>query len=74
LTGITRKPAFWIAYALVAIGALALASRLFPLAIPIVNLDVRMSRTEAIAAARALATRLHLAPEGARAAAGGAHQ
>jgi len=73
LTGITRKPAFWIAYALVAIGALALASRLFPLAIPIVNLDVRMSRTEAIAAARALATRLHLAPEGARAAARFAH-
>src|SRR5690242_14051806 len=64
LTGITRKPAFWIAYALVAIAALALASRLFPIAIPIVNLDVKMSRADAIAAARALATRLHLAPEG----------
>jgi hypothetical protein len=73
LTPVTRKPAFWIAYALVAIAALAAASRLFPLAIPIVNLDVTMSRTQAIAAARALATRRHLAPDGARTAARFAH-
>ena len=47
--------------------------RLFPLAIPIVNLDIKMSRDEAIAAARTLATRLHLAPAGARVAARFAH-
>ena len=73
MKGVTRRPAFWIAYALVAIAALAAASRLFPLAIPIVNLDVTMSRGEAIAAARALAAKLRLAPEGARVAARFAH-
>ncbi|HSQ80061.1 MAG TPA: type II CAAX endopeptidase family protein, partial [Casimicrobiaceae bacterium] len=66
--GITRKPAFWVVYALVSLAALAVALRLFPLAIPIVNLDVRMSRGEAVAAARALAARLELAPAEARSA------
>ncbi|HLX29666.1 MAG TPA: CPBP family intramembrane glutamic endopeptidase [Casimicrobiaceae bacterium] len=69
MTGITRKPAFWLAYAVVALCALAVAARLFPRAIPIVHLDVTMSRTQAIAAARTLATKLSLAPEGARTAA-----
>jgi hypothetical protein len=73
LTGITRKPAFWIAYATAAAIALVAALRLFPLAIPIVNLDVTMSRSEAIAAARTLADRLHLAPGDARAAARFSH-
>jgi len=68
-----RKPAFWIAYAIAALLALAIAARLFPLAIPIVNLDVKVSRTEAIASARALATKLHIAPAGARVAARFAH-
>ena len=70
---ITRKPAFWIAYVIMAVAALVVAARLFPLAIPIVNLDVTTSRVEAIAAARALATKLHLAPEGARVAARFSH-
>ena len=70
---ITRTPAFWIAYAVVAVAALVVAARLFPLAIPIVNLDVKMSRVEAIAAARAVAAKLHLAPEGARVAARFSH-
>ena len=52
VTAITRKPAFWIAYALASLVALAVAWRLFPLAIPLVNLDITMSRAEAIAAAR----------------------
>jgi hypothetical protein len=73
VTALTRKPAFWIAYVIVAIAALVVAARLFPLAVPIVNLDVKMSRVEAIAAARAIATRLHLAPEGARVAARFSH-
>ena len=68
-----RRPAFWIAYAIAALLALAIAARLFPLAIPIVNLDVKVSRTEAIASARALATKLHSAPAGARVAARFAH-
>ncbi len=72
-TGLTRKPAFWIGYALAAAAALALAWRLFPLAIPLVNLDIRLARDDAIAKAEAVAQALKLAPEGARAAARFAH-
>ncbi len=68
VNGITRRPAFWVVYALVSLAALAVALRLFPLAIPIVNLDVKTSRADAVAAARALAARLELAPADARAA------
>lgn len=68
-----RRPAFWAAYALASLLALVVAARLFPLAIPIVNLDVRTSRADAIAAARTLATRLRIAPAGARVAARFAH-
>src|SRR5487761_2069469 len=68
MIGVTRQPAFWVVYALVSLAALALALRLFPLAIPIVNLDVTASRADAVAAARALAARLELAPADARAA------
>ena len=73
MTGIWRKPAFWIVYAVVSLAALGLAVRLFPFAIPIVNLDIRMSRVEAIAAARTLASKLRLAPDGARVAARFSH-
>ncbi len=62
----TRRPAFWVAYAVVAcIGALV-ALQLFPLAIPLVHLDVRMARHDAIDAARTLGERLGLAPTDAR--------
>ncbi len=71
--GLSRKPAFWIAYALAAAAALALAWRLFPLAIPLVNLDIRLARDDAIAKAEAVAQTLKLAPEGARSAARFAH-
>ena len=70
---ITRTRSFWIVYAIASLVALVVAIRLFPLAIPIVNLDIKMSRDEAIAAARTLATRLALAPDGARAVARFAH-
>jgi hypothetical protein len=73
VTGITRRPAFWVIYAVASALALFIAVRLFPLAIPIVNLDIKMSREEAMAAARTLATRLRLAPDGARVAARFAH-
>jgi hypothetical protein len=69
MTGLTRRPAFWLVYALASVAALAVAIRLFPYAIPIVNLDIKLSRAEAIAKARTLATHLHLAPDGARVAA-----
>ena len=73
MTGITRKPAFWVVYVLAALAALGIAARLFPLAIPIVNLDIKLSRADAIDAARALATRLRIAPADARVAARFAH-
>ena len=73
MSGITRRRPFWIAYAILSLAALALAIRLFPLAIPIVNLDVTTSRAEPIAAARTLATKLALAPEAARVAARFSH-
>ena len=65
---LTRTPAFWIAYAALAVAALVVAWRLFPLAIPLVNLDVKLARSEAIARAEAIDAKWHLAPVGARAA------
>ena len=55
MTGITRRPAFWIAYAVLALTCLALAWRLFPLAIPLVNLDIRLARHDAVARALEIA-------------------
>ena len=51
-----RRPQarFWIAYALLR-WLLAIAWQLFPLAIPLVNLDIKLSRDEAMAKAEALA-------------------
>ena len=69
----TRKPAFWIAYAALAAIALGVAWWLFPLAIPLVNLDITFSRAAALAQADAVAARLRLAPEGAQSAARFAH-
>jgi hypothetical protein len=65
---VTRRPAFWIAYAVLAALALAVAWQLFPLAIPLVNLEVTMSRGDALAQAEALAAKRKLAPEGSRSA------
>jgi hypothetical protein len=62
MSGITSKAWFWVAYAVAAALALALAAQLFPRAIPIVNLDIRMSRGEALAKAEALAVARHVAP------------
>jgi hypothetical protein len=73
VNGLAWKPAFWIAYALLAAAALAVAWRLFPLAIPLVNLDIRLARHDAVASAQARAERLALAPAGARTAARFAH-
>ncbi len=61
-----RRPAFWIAYALLALGSLWGAATLFPLALPLLKLDITMPRDAAIAKAEALAAERKLAPEGAR--------
>ncbi len=63
-----RSRAFWVSYAVLALCALALAWKLFPTAIPLVNVDISMSREEAISAARTLAAKQLLAPPEARAA------
>jgi hypothetical protein len=73
LSSITRRPIFWIAYAVLSAIALIVAARLFPLAIPLVNLDVKLSRGEAMAKAEALAARLKLAPADSRVAARFSH-
>ncbi len=65
---ITRKPAFWIAFAVVSALSAAFAWRYFPAALPMVNLDVKMTRGEALAQAAAIADRLDLAPPGAQSA------
>ena len=60
---LTRRPAFWIAYAALAAIALVVAWRLFPLAIPLVNLDITMSRARgARARPRRSPRRCELAP------------
>ena len=65
----TRRPAFWVAYVTVAAICMALAWQLFPQAIPLVNLDIRLSRNEAVAKAQALAAERKLVAADARSAA-----
>jgi hypothetical protein len=60
MAGITRRPAFWIVYAAVALTCLALAWRLFPLAIPLVNLDIKLARHDAVARALEIAKERNL--------------
>src|SRR5262245_20562251 len=66
---LTRRPAVWVAYALAAAVALAIAWPLFPLAIPVVHLDIKLARVDAIATAREIAARQPLLPGDLRAAA-----
>ena len=72
-SGITRRSAFWIAF--VALSAICgvLAWEYFPQALPLIHLDVRMSRDQALEEAARVAERLHLADPDARAAAMFAH-
>src|SRR4051794_37674974 len=71
--GLTRRRGFWIAYVALACVALFAAWRLFPQAIPIVNLDVKLSRQEAVNAAKRIAAERDLAPVNARTAVRFAH-
>ena len=66
---LTHKPAFWIAFALISAGSAALAWRLFPEALPLIHLDVKMTRADALTSGAALGQKLKLAAEDARAAA-----
>jgi len=64
-----RRPLFWIVYALIGVAALWIASQLFPQAIPIVNLDVKLGRDEVLAKAMELGKARGIAPAAARSAA-----
>src|SRR5215472_6152060 len=67
--GITKKPTFWIVFAIVSLLSGAFAWRYFPEALPIINLDVKMSRQDALVQAATVADRLHLIAADARQAA-----
>jgi len=64
-----RKPLFWILFAAASLVAAVLAARYFPVAFPIVSLDIRMDRQAALRAAREVAQAEHLGPAGYREAA-----
>ena len=64
-----KKPAFWIAFVLLSIAAAGLAYRYFPLAFPIVSLDIAMDRDAALDAARRIAADEGIGPRDAREAA-----
>ena len=53
MSGITRRSAFWVAFALVSAASALLAWRYFPEALPLINLDVKMSRDQALEQAAA---------------------
>jgi hypothetical protein len=73
MSGITRKPAFWVAFAALSAVCAGLAWEYFPQALPLINLEVRMSRDEALEKAGVVAERLHLAAADAHRAATFAH-
>lgn len=62
MTDITRKPAFWIALAVISALSAVFAGRFFPQALPLIKLDVKMTREDALDRASALAGKLELAP------------
>ena len=73
MRGITRSPAFWIAFNALSAICTALAWEYFPQALPLIHLDVKMSRDQALEEAARVAERLHLAEPDARSAAMFAH-
>jgi hypothetical protein len=66
MNGSTREPAFWIVFAVISALSGVFAWRYFPAALPLINLDVKMTRGEALARAAAIADHLDLAPAGAQ--------
>ena len=61
----TKRLAFWIAFALLSLLSVAFAVLNFSKAFPIVSLDLRMDRAAALRSARALAVEHHWGPAGA---------
>ena len=69
LTYTTRKPWFWISATTVALLCSGIAYFLFPVGFPIVNLDITMHRTQALADAQTLMKKHAFGPESYRQAA-----
>ena len=69
----TRKPAFWITLALLGLGGAILSYRLFPVAFPLLSVDIQMDRQEALSEASALADRFDWDPAEPRQAASFSH-
>ena len=61
----TKRPAFWIAFALLSLISAVFAVFNFSKAFPIVSLDLRMDRAAALRSARTLAAENHWGPAGA---------
>ena len=61
-----RNPFFWILQVIVLITCVLLSLQFFPKAFPIVDLDIKMTRKEALKQASILAQEHHWAPEGFR--------
>jgi hypothetical protein len=66
MTTITRKPAFWIAFTAISALSAAFAWRFFPQALPLIKLDVKMTRDDALDRASALSGKFNLAPADAK--------
>jgi hypothetical protein len=64
-----RKPLFWLAFTLASITSIYFAARYFASAFPIVTLDLRMNREDALSKAREITSNLRLPPEAYREAA-----
>jgi membrane protease YdiL (CAAX protease family) len=65
----TRKPGFWIILALLGFGGAILSVQLFPIAFPLLSVDIQMDRQEALDEAEALVERFQWDPAGPRQAA-----
>ena len=64
-----RRPAFWLAFAVLSLFSAVVAVRYFPRAFSIVALDITMDREQALAHARDVMAREGLGPAGYRQAA-----
>jgi hypothetical protein len=58
----TKKPAFWVALAVLSVVSTVFSWRYFTQAFPLLSLDIRMDRQAALANARTLAAERHLGP------------
>lgn len=70
----TRKPAFWVVIAILGLAGSVLAFRLFPVAFPILSVEIGMDRDEAMARAQGMESEFAWGPGGFRQAASFGHQ